>query len=240
MIRAGDLGDRTVVLEINGSKVAELRSNQSYSGVYSAGRLRFTFADMPTTIDAYAIANEEHVYELQIVAPKGQVGARPVLVLKDRKTTIAGLPSPADVKPPPLAPLAVEVSEPPSPANTKIVLVGSAGANFAVVINGRRVATIRPDSTWSAVYTPGRIEIAVPGPRYETKAFVVLVPNEELVFEIAAPPMAMRYKFGLFGLREIPDMVKGTDPTVTLKRRTVMFAAPPQPADASLVPAQPK
>src|SRR5258706_16174085 len=61
VIRAGDLSDRTVVLEINGSKVAELKSNQSYTDVYSPGRLRFTFgsdiASLP--IDAYAIANEE-------------------------------------------------------------------------------------------------------------------------------------------------------------------------------------
>ena len=104
VIRAGDLGDQTVVLEINGSKAAELKSSESYSGVYSPGRLRFTFAGTPThTIDAYAIANEEHVYELTLVAVKGAIfsgtnATRPVLTLKERKTLIAGYvvpPAPA-------------------------------------------------------------------------------------------------------------------------------------------------
>jgi hypothetical protein len=107
VIRAADLGSQTVVLEINGSKVAELTSNQSYTGVYSPGRLRFTFGSDAGSlpIDAYAIANEEHVYELQLVAAKGS-GAlavlasggatRPALMLKERKTLIAGYVPPPE------------------------------------------------------------------------------------------------------------------------------------------------
>jgi hypothetical protein len=233
VIRAGDLGDQAVVLEINGSKVAELKSSQSYTGVYSPGRLRFTFAE--TTMDTYAIANEEHVYELQIAAPKGHA-----LVLKERKTTIAGLATQETKAAPPEA-IAAQVSDAPSHANVRIVLVGAGDRSFPVAINGRAIGAIGPNSNFSAIYTPGRIDIVASGPRFEAKARIVSRPNEEYVFEVSSPPTPTRYKFGFFGFRELPDMIKGPDPTVTLKRRGLQFDPPaPQQADAPPAPAQAK
>lgn len=105
VIRAADLGFRTVVLEINGSKAAELKSGESYTGVYAPGKLRFTFPGDAAwqQVDTFAIANEEHVYELKFATirrPGELFGtAQPGLVLLERKTIIAGYEPPAPPQP---------------------------------------------------------------------------------------------------------------------------------------------
>jgi tetratricopeptide (TPR) repeat protein len=103
VIQAGDLGDRTIVMEINGTKVAELKTNGSFRGVYSPGRVRFTFPGDSAyrQVDTFAIANEEHFYEMNLVTDKGAFfgssgPTRPVLVLKERKTIVAGYVPPPD------------------------------------------------------------------------------------------------------------------------------------------------
>jgi len=106
VIRAGDLGGQTVALEINGSKAAELTSSQSYTAVYSPGRLRIAFAGDSEwkSFDTYAIANEEHVYELRLVTARKRgdllSATQPGLVLVQRKTLVEGVtPAPEPAKP---------------------------------------------------------------------------------------------------------------------------------------------
>ena len=107
VIKAGDLGNAVVVVEVNGAKIAEFKSNDSYRGVYSPGRLRFSFPGDKAwrQMDTYTIANEEHVYELKLVTEKGSgpmsvfaaVGpTQPMVILKERKTLIAGYVPPPD------------------------------------------------------------------------------------------------------------------------------------------------
>jgi hypothetical protein len=107
---------------------------------------------------------------------------------------------------------AVLVSEPPSPYNVRIWLIGAGDRSFPVAINGRAVGAIGPASAFSAIYTPGTIDIVVSGRRFEAKAHIVSAANEVYVFEVSSP--------------------SGPDPTVTLKRRGFQFLAPlPQLAE---------
>ena len=101
---------------------------------------------------------------------------------------------------------AVLTFEPPSRENVRVLLVSAVDRSFLVAINGREVGAIGPVSPFSAILTPGTIDIVVSGPRFEAKTRIVSAANEEYVFEVSSPP--------------------GADPTLTLKRRGTQFGEP--------------
>jgi hypothetical protein len=101
---------------------------------------------------------------------------------------------------------AVLTFEPPSRENVRISLLSAVDRSFLVAINGREVGAIGPVAPFSAIFTPGTIDIVVSGPRFEAKARIVSAANEEYVFEVSSPP--------------------GAAPTLTLKRRGLQFREP--------------
>jgi tetratricopeptide (TPR) repeat protein len=125
VIRAGAIGNKTISIDINGQRVATMPPSQTYEGVYSPGRLRINMSEgnRVTSMNTYALANEEYVFELGLETPPaagifGIAGAiaasKPVLVMTGRKETIAGFIPPSTTAKPASNPAA----ESSAPART--------------------------------------------------------------------------------------------------------------------------
>ena len=103
---------KPVAVVINGVKAAELKDGESFRGVYSPGQLQLSLGG-GNPLDSFAIANEELVYELkEMPAPGARTflssgEMRPALVLKERKSIVAGYKPP----PPPAKIQSVEVTD---------------------------------------------------------------------------------------------------------------------------------